>query len=176
MPCQGVSGANIGNWLNSNAKKKWIWPSLGFAALPRGGGESGKPDMRLRVNPAVFSHDWTLKDARRCDQQLAGWIAMEWLRQLGGFHQRFEGSRCLGCSRSGRETHQPKCGCPAESPQGVPVLAGNRLQRRAELECACTPSVQGIWSCDVLRGVWPAPVQGLTRLWNFPDVHSWFQA
>jgi len=112
MPCQGVSGANIGNWLNSNAKKKWIWPSLGFAALPRGGGESGKPDMRLRVNPAVFSHDWTLKDARRCDQQLAGWIAMEWLRQLGGFHHRFEGSRCLGCSRSGRETHQPKCGCP----------------------------------------------------------------
>ena len=77
MPCQGVSGANIGNWLNSNAKKKWIWPSLGFAALPRGGRESGEPDTRIRVNLAVFSHDWTLKDRCRCDQQLAGWIATE---------------------------------------------------------------------------------------------------
>jgi hypothetical protein len=28
----------------------------------------------------------------------------------------------------------PKCGCPAESPQGVPVLAGNRLQRLTELQ------------------------------------------
>ena len=29
---------------------------------------------------------------------------------------------------------RPKCGCPAESLQGVPVLAGNRLQRLTELE------------------------------------------
>jgi hypothetical protein len=29
---------------------------------------------------------------------------------------------------------RPKCGCPAESPQGVPVLACDRLQRLTELE------------------------------------------
>ena len=29
---------------------------------------------------------------------------------------------------------RPKCGCPAESPQGVPILAGDRLQRLTELE------------------------------------------
>src|SRR5258706_7211863 len=42
--------------------------------------------MRIRRNLAVFSHDRTLKNASRCDQQLIGWIAMERLRQLGGFH------------------------------------------------------------------------------------------
>ena len=47
---------------------------------------SGKPDMRIGRNPGVLSHDWTLKNAGRCDQQLAGRIAMERLRQLGGFH------------------------------------------------------------------------------------------
>jgi len=29
---------------------------------------------------------------------------------------------------------KPKCGCPAESLQGVPVLAGDRLQRLMELD------------------------------------------
>ena len=43
-------------------------------------------------------------------------------------------SRCLACSRSGRDTHQTQMWCPAESLQGVPVLAGNRLQRLVELE------------------------------------------
>ena len=42
--------------------------------------------MRIRRNLAVLSHDWALKDAGRCDQQLVGRIAMERLRQLGGFH------------------------------------------------------------------------------------------
>jgi hypothetical protein len=52
-------------------------------------------------------------------------------------------TRCLGCSRSGLETHRPKCGCPAQSQEGVPVLAGNRLQGITELEDriskACRP-------------------------------------
>jgi len=48
--------------------------------------KSGEPDMRIRRNPAVLSHDRALKDAGRCDQQLVGRIAMERLRQLGGFH------------------------------------------------------------------------------------------
>ena len=42
--------------------------------------------MRIRRNLAVLGHDGALKDAGRCDQQLVGWIAVEWLRQLGGFH------------------------------------------------------------------------------------------
>jgi hypothetical protein len=42
--------------------------------------------MRIRRNLAVLSHDRALKGAGRCDQQLVGWIAMERLRQLGGFH------------------------------------------------------------------------------------------
>jgi hypothetical protein len=42
--------------------------------------------VRIRRNLAVLSHDWALKDAGRCDQQLVDWIAMERLRQLGGFH------------------------------------------------------------------------------------------
>ena len=42
--------------------------------------------MRIRRNLAVLSHDRTLKDAGRCDQQLIGRIVMERLRQLGGFH------------------------------------------------------------------------------------------
>jgi hypothetical protein len=42
--------------------------------------------MRIRRNLAVLSHDRTLQDAGRCDQQLVGRIAMERLRQLGGFH------------------------------------------------------------------------------------------
>lgn len=42
--------------------------------------------MRIRRNLAVLCHDRTLKDAGRCNQQLVGWIAMERLRQLGGFH------------------------------------------------------------------------------------------
>ena len=45
-----------------------------------------QPDMRIHRNLAVLSHDRTLKDTGRCDQQLVGWIAMERLRQLGGFH------------------------------------------------------------------------------------------
>ena len=39
-------------------------------------------------NLAVLSHDRTLKDTDRCDQQLIGWIATERLWQLGGFHFR----------------------------------------------------------------------------------------
>jgi hypothetical protein len=42
--------------------------------------------MRIRHNFAVLSHDRTLKNAGRCDQQLIGWIAMERLWQLSGFH------------------------------------------------------------------------------------------
>jgi hypothetical protein len=42
--------------------------------------------MRIGRNLAVLSHDWTLKNAGRCDQQLIDWIAMERLLQLGGFH------------------------------------------------------------------------------------------
>ena len=42
--------------------------------------------MGIRRNLGVLSHDWALKDAGRCDQQLVGRIAMERLRQLGGFH------------------------------------------------------------------------------------------
>ena len=42
--------------------------------------------MRIRRDLAVLSQDRTLKDAGRCDRQLVGWIAMERLRQLGGFH------------------------------------------------------------------------------------------
>jgi len=48
--------------------------------------------MRIRRNLAVLSHEGTLKDTGRCYQQLVGWIAMERLRQLRGFHcdQRME--------------------------------------------------------------------------------------
>jgi|SRR5271157_404092 len=42
--------------------------------------------MGIRRNLGVLSHDWALKNAGRCDQQLVGRIAMERLRQLGGFH------------------------------------------------------------------------------------------
>lgn len=42
--------------------------------------------MRIGRNLAVFGHDRTLEDAGRRNQQLVGWIAMERLRQLGGFH------------------------------------------------------------------------------------------
>ena len=42
--------------------------------------------MQIRRNLVVLSHDRTLKDAGRGDQQLVGWIAMERLRQLAGFH------------------------------------------------------------------------------------------
>jgi hypothetical protein len=41
---------------------------------------------RIRRYLAVLSHDRTLKDAGRRDQQLVCWIAMERLWQLGGFH------------------------------------------------------------------------------------------
>ena len=47
---------------------------------------SGKQDMWICSNLGVLSHNWTLQDARRCHQQLVGWIAMERLRQLGRFH------------------------------------------------------------------------------------------
>src|SRR5271157_3325356 len=52
----------------------------------REGLRSGKPDMRIRRDLVVLSHDGTLKNAGRCDEQLIGWIAMERLRQLRGFH------------------------------------------------------------------------------------------
>ena len=42
--------------------------------------------MRIGRNLAVLSHDWTLKDAGRRGQQLAGRIAMERWRQSAGFH------------------------------------------------------------------------------------------
>jgi hypothetical protein len=47
---------------------------------------SGDLDMRVRRNLAVLGHERTLKNARRRDEQLIGWIAMERLRQLGRFH------------------------------------------------------------------------------------------
>jgi hypothetical protein len=143
--------------------------------------------MRIRRNLAVLRHVTTLKDAGRCDQQLIGWIAMERLRQLGGFHNdpRMEVQKRQARFREGafypkpdgpvelqssvlhklrnfptgddadaedgqpqvREVRgalvaadpaekptRPKCGCPEESLQGVPVLAGNRLQGLTELE------------------------------------------
>ena len=145
--------------------------------------------MRIRRNLAVLSHDWTLQDACSCDQQLVGRIAMEGLRQLGGFHHdpRMEvqkrhalsrkgtvypkpdgaiklepsvlystsfatsqqemiltpktgsapssrSSRCLGCSRSGRETHQTQmwvssritAGRPSPRRQQAPTAHGTR--------------------------------------------------
>ena len=59
--------------------------------------------MRIRRNLAVLSHDRTLQDACRCDQQLVGWIAMEGLRQLGGFHHdpRMEVQKRYALSRKG---------------------------------------------------------------------------
>jgi hypothetical protein len=43
-------------------------------------------NVRIGCNLVVLSHKGTLKDAGRCDQQLIGWVAMERLRQSGGFH------------------------------------------------------------------------------------------
>ena len=144
--------------------------------------------MRIRRNLAVLSHERTLQDACRRDEQLVGRIAMERLRQLGGFHHdpraevqkrhaRFrkgafdpnhdapiefqpsvlhqfrdfptgddadaEGairrqvsrsSRCLGCSRSGWETHQTQmwvssritAARPSPRPQQARTAHGNR--------------------------------------------------
>lgn len=42
--------------------------------------------MRIARNLAIVSHDRALKDSGRCDQQLIGWITMERLWQLCGFH------------------------------------------------------------------------------------------
>ena len=127
--------------------------------------------MRIRRNLAVLSHDRTLQDAGRCDQQLVGRIAMERLRQLGGFHddlwmevqkrdarfrkgafypkpdgaiklqpsvlhqfRDFPFRGALVAADPVEKPTRPKYGCPAESLQGVPVLAGNGLQRLTELE------------------------------------------
>jgi hypothetical protein len=156
--------------------------------------------MRIRHNPAVLSHERALQDASSCDQQLIGWIIMERLRQLSGFHHdlRMEllkrharlrkgafypsptdrssfslpystslatsqhemmltpktrsvpssrRSRCLDCSRSGRETHQTQmwvssrinAGRPSPRRQPAPTDHGTR---EPNLEgCAPQPSL-----------------------------------
>ena len=65
--------------------------------------------MRIRRNLAVLSHDWTLQDACSCDQQLVGRIAMEGLRQLGGFHHdpRMEVQKRHALSRKGTVYPKP---------------------------------------------------------------------
>ena len=70
--------------------------------------------MRIGRNLAVLSHDWTLKNAGRCDQQLVGRIAMERLRQLGGFHHdpRMEGHE--GHARFREGAFYPKPDGPIE--------------------------------------------------------------
>jgi hypothetical protein len=75
---------------------------------------SGKPDMRLRRNLAVLSHNRTLKDAGRCDQQLVGWIAMERLRQLGGFHHDLRMEVQKGHARFSKGALYPKPDCPIQ--------------------------------------------------------------
>jgi hypothetical protein len=164
---------------------------------------SSKPDMRIRRDFAVLSQKGTLKEARRRDQQLVDWIAMERLRQLGWFHHdvrmkvqkghawfskgalypkpdcpielqssvlhefgdfptrddadakdavnaKFEKLRgaWLAADPAEKPT-RPKYGCPAESLQGIPVLAGNRLQRLTELEnrISKTSAPGRRWSC-----------------------------
>ena len=76
--------------------------------------KSGEPDMRIRRNLAVLSHDWALKDAGRCDQQLVGRIAMERLRQLGGFHHDLRMEVKKGHARFRKGAFYPKPDGPIE--------------------------------------------------------------
>ncbi len=70
--------------------------------------------MRIGRDLAVLSHNGTLKDSGRCNQQLVGWIAMERLRQLGGFHHdpRMEGQKRH--ARFSKGALYPKPDCPIQ--------------------------------------------------------------
>ncbi len=72
---------------------------------------SGKADVWICRNLAVFSQDRTLQNAGCGDQQLVGWIAMERLRQLGGFHYdlRMEVHKRHARSRKGAFYPEPDC-------------------------------------------------------------------
>ncbi len=162
--------------------------------------------MRIRRNLAVLSHDWALKDAGRRDQQLVHRIAMEWLRQLGGFHHdlrmkvqkgyaRFgksfsiqsptarsnfglpystsfatsqqemmltpktrsapisRSSRCLGCSRSGRETHQTQMWVSSRITAGRP---SPRWQRAPTAHGTRKPNLEGF-------GPRPSPIPRFSK-------------
>jgi len=97
--------------------------------------------MRIRGNLGVLSHNRALKDASGCHQQLVGWVAMERLRQLGGLHydSRVQVQKGhTGFRESGRDVYaagdrvgkptRSKCGCPAGSPESVPILARDGFQ------------------------------------------------
>ena len=75
--------------------------------------------MRIRRNLAVLRPDWALKDAGRRDLQLVGRIAMERLRQLGGFHHDLRMEVQKGHARLRKGVFYPK-----------PDVS---------LHCACTP-------------------------------------
>ena len=70
--------------------------------------------MRIRRNLAVLSHHRTLKDAGCRDQQLVGWIAMERLRQLGGFHHDMRMEVQKRDARFGEGALYPKPHSPIE--------------------------------------------------------------
>jgi len=64
--------------------------------------------MRICLDLAVFGQDRTLQDTGRRNQQLVGWIAMEGLWQLSGFHHdlRIEGQK--GDARRSQRPVYPK--------------------------------------------------------------------
>ena len=70
--------------------------------------------MWIRRNLGVLSQNRTLKDARRCHQQLVGWIAMERLRQLGRFHYDPWIEVQKRDTRLGESGLYPKTDCPIE--------------------------------------------------------------
>jgi hypothetical protein len=70
--------------------------------------------MWIHRNLAVLSHDRALKNAGRCDQQLVGWIAMERLRQLGGFHHDSRMEVQKGNARFSQGALYPKPDWPIE--------------------------------------------------------------
>ena len=70
--------------------------------------------MRIGRNPGVLSHNRTLKHAGRCHQQLVGWIAMERLRQLGGFDHDLRVEVHKRHTRLGKGALHPKPDGPIE--------------------------------------------------------------
>jgi hypothetical protein len=80
---------------------------------------SRNPDMRIRRNLAVLSHNGTLKDAGRCDKQLVGVIAMERLRQLGGFHRDLRMKVQKANARFSKGALYPEPDCPIKLQSSV---------------------------------------------------------
>jgi hypothetical protein len=78
-------------------------------------------------------------------------------------------SRCLGCRRSGPETHQTPMWVssritgwrPSPRRQQAPTAHGTRGPTVVSLQCACAPPVLKDLRCDVSRDAWPAPVKRL---------------